>query len=111
MNGKTQNVIRICLEGDWTMSGVAQQFPLIKQWFTQLTATDEEPVATELDLIGITELDACGCQLLASFVLNLQLRGITPFCAGIPEAFSAKIRFLGFDRVLGSLFGVSQVCL
>ncbi len=110
MNGKAQNVIRICLEGDWTMSGVAQQFPVIKQWFNQLTAPAEEPVAPELDLSGITELDACGCQLMLSFVRNLQQLGIVPLCAGISESFNAKIRFLGFDRELGFLFGDSQEC-
>ena len=108
MCGETENIVKISLEGDWSVKGVAQQFPLLRQRLAKLlTKTDIVP---ELDLKGITELDACGCQLLALFVRNLRQLGALPVCDGISQRLSAKLRVLGFDDELGAQIGFSRDC-
>lgn len=97
---------RLSLTGDWTISGVAEQFSLLTQHLAHLS-DPQSPVElqtcavhglTEMDLAGITALDACGCQLLAQFSRALQRYGISPCICNIPDVFIAKIRLLGFDR-------------
>lgn len=108
MPENTTEANRLCLTGDFTISGVADQFPLLAQHLAQLTdtqchkklhagAADDLP---EMDLVGITALDACGCQLLALFSRALLQSGISLRIRNIPEEFIAKIRLLGFDRDL-----------
>ena len=92
------------------MGGVAQQFPHLIQRVVQLAAAPENRSTPELDLAGLTELDACGCQLLASFVRTLRQQGFIPFCKGISDDLHAKIRFLGFEHELGLSGGLSREC-
>jgi len=108
MAKNTNDALRLCLAGDWTVSGVAEQFPLLTQHLAHLldshsantVQTDAAQVLPEVDLAGITALDACGCQLLVQFTLTLQQCGVSPRISNVPDAFSAKIRLLGFDREL-----------
>lgn len=90
--------ISINLEGDWSMSGIAQQFQLVLQWAAQLAVAGCSPATAELDLSGITEFDASGCQLLTAFVGNLQRQGMMPLVNGVAGTVSDKFRQLGFDQ-------------
>jgi len=110
MDGSDRNFSRICLEGDWSLNGVAQQFQLINQWFEALTAAGEKPAASELDLNEITDLDACGCQLLAIVMRNLRQCEIMPLCSHISESIGTKIRLLGFDHEFGLATDFSRDC-
>lgn len=106
MFNQTTEPIKICLDGDWSMGGVAERFPLLARHLSTVSdfqsgdefQTSESHSLPELDLTGINALDACGCQLLALFVRNLRQRGVTPRLTNIPDAFRSKIHFLGFDR-------------
>lgn len=108
MPTNTTEAIRLCLAGDWTVSGVAEQFPLLANHLAHLSvihSPDKQQTCTaqivpEMDLAGITALDACGCQLLARFIRSLQQGGVSPLIHNVPDGFIAKIRLLGFEREL-----------
>ena len=99
---KTTETFRVCLDGDWSMSGVAEQFPLLVKHLSVLTDSQSIEVFQsgfpEIDLAGINALDVCGCQLLAIFIRNLRQCGVTPRITNIPDTFRSKIHFMGFDR-------------
>ena len=102
----TMEASRICLDGDWSMSGVAERFQTVAKqislWsnspISQASQQSAAHVTPEIDLAGIAELDASGCQLLAMFIRNLRENGITPMLTNIPDIFMAKIHFLGFGH-------------
>lgn len=96
--------VKICLEGDWTMNGVAGQHQQIMQWPEQLRAVWEQHEPTELDLSGITELDACGCQLLVTFARDLVKQGGILACSSIPASIGSKLQRLGFERCFEKLY-------
>lgn len=106
MPEKTTEANKLCLAGDWSIVGVAEQFSFLFQYLAHLSDTqslEESQTFTahglpEVDLAGITQLDASGCQLLAHFSQALQQCGIPLRICNMPDAFIAKIRLLGFDR-------------
>ena len=99
-------VSRFSLEGDWTICGVAEQFPRLSQQLSLLSGSlppqkrrrSTTSTAPEIDLGGISALDACGCQLLAHFSHALHQSGISPHYINLPEAFRSTIHLLGFSR-------------
>ena len=99
---KTTETFRVCLDGDWSMSGVAERFPLLVKHLSVLTDSQSieefKSALPEIDLAGINALDVCGCQLLAIFIRNLRQCGVTPRITNIPDTFRSKIHFMGFDR-------------
>ena len=105
---ETNEVSKISLSGDWTMSGVTERFPLLVQYFDRLAGSDacsesqagSSGSVPEIDLAEVTDFDACGCQLLAQFVRNLRNNGIDAQLTNISDAFRSKIQFLGFEREL-----------
>jgi anti-anti-sigma regulatory factor len=101
MTDTTRDTLRISLEGDWSMAGVALQYPPMLEQVARLQAAQDKPACCELDLAGISDLDACGCQLLASFARSLRAADTRVSCDGLSEAFKRKIRLLGFDVDLG----------
>lgn len=60
-----------------------------------------------LDLSRVSDIDACGCQLLALFVENLKRHGVTPATtAGAP--ITERIEQLGFSDLLAGQHVRSQ---
>lgn len=110
MCDESDNAGRISLSGDWSMTGVARQLPRLVQLLARIAAGDQKPAPRQLLLEGITELDACGCQLLASFVRELRRQGISPLCAGLPEGYREKVRLLGFAAELGDPPALHRGC-
>lgn len=110
MPEETTERIRIRLEGDWSMSGVADQFPRLAELLASppLSRPDRDIRGDaswnrpEIDMTGIESLDACGCQLLTAFLHNLKLTGVTPLLTGISATIGEKIRLLGFDRLFAA---------
>lgn len=103
---ETSETFRINLDGDWSMSGVAERFPLLAQHISVLSDSRmserlqqcPSPSLPEIDLAGVEALDACGCQLLALFIRKLRQCGIPPLVINIPDTFRSKIHFLGFGH-------------
>lgn len=95
---------RISLNGDLSMIGVTEQFPLLAQYLAG-TAADVTPSSAqhsphEIDLTGIQALDACGCQLLVAFVRNLRKRGAVACSFKLTDDCRDIIHTLGFDDEL-----------
>lgn len=107
MESKSEQKIRISLDGDWSMAGITQQFQFLQQLALQLTDPAKKMVSPELDLAGITELDACGCQLLSAFIGTLRQQGFTPLYKGLTEVCD-KFRLLGFDQQLDFMQSFSR---
>ena len=101
MCAETLETTRIPLEGDWSMGGVAVQFPQVMQRVAELTSADARPMALTLDLSGIAALDASGCQLLALVARTLRGSGIAASCFGLTAPLADKVRILGFAAELG----------
>lgn len=115
---ETTETIRIRLEGDWSMSGVADQFPRLAELLASPSICRPErerrPDASrkrpEIDMTGIDSLDACGCQLLTTFLHNLKMTGVTPLLVGISATIGDKIRLLGFGRFLAAHADAAREC-
>jgi len=103
---KTDN--KLYLAGDWSITGVTEQFPLLVQHISRAKSADsgdtgqkvEAVELPEIDLSGLTDLDASGCQLLVFFLKTLNQYGIFPTISNIPDIHISKIRSLGFGREL-----------
>jgi anti-anti-sigma regulatory factor len=90
----------VVLEGDWTMNEAgARQELLAGELARQLEATPGGS-ALHLDLSGITELDACGCQLLALFLETLKRHDLTGVPQGVRPGLLDTVRLLGFADTL-----------
>jgi ABC-type transporter Mla MlaB component len=112
MTIETGEVPRICLDGDWSMNGVAETFPGLTKFLAGITGTEASAefqkcppdFIQEMDLTGITDFDACGCQLLALFVRRLKENGVSIHLIKMNDALRSKIHFLGFGRELNLSF-------
>ena len=108
MIAETGEMLKISLDGDWSMSGVSEKFPVLAEYVANVlnaeTSGDQQKSLLdsipEIDLAGVTDFDACGCQLLALFVRNLRQNGVSAQLINMPDTFRSKARFLGFDREL-----------
>lgn len=102
---ETGSMLKIRLEGDWSMSGVAEKYPPLSTFFAQLLESaasgeqqkDPSDAGPKIDLAGVTDFDACGCQLLALFIRALRQNGIGAQLTNIPDTFESRIHSLGFD--------------
>ena len=89
----------IRLPGEWVTSEAVEHFRLLTGEFDLLLERDPRPCRIEIDVTGVTSLDACGCQLLAVFLGNLKRCGILPETFGVHPEIADQIRLLGFaDR-------------
>ncbi|MBC7963260.1 MAG: STAS domain-containing protein [Steroidobacteraceae bacterium] len=108
MISETVETTTIRLDGDWSMSGVAEKFPVLEKCLRHLLdseASGERQKSPsvgipEIDLAGVTDFDACGCQLLALFVRSLRQNGSSPLLLNMSEAFISRVHSLGFGREL-----------
>jgi anti-anti-sigma regulatory factor len=87
---------RVTLDGEWTMNGAAERLELLAGQLAMLLEADPRPTRVDLELAGVANIDACGCQLLAVFLENLKLHGITPEPCGIAPEVREQITLLGF---------------
>ena len=95
------DVNRIILKGALSMVGVKEQYQLLEQYAVSqaeaVAAGHEQNAPLEIDLTGVQELDACGCQLLSVFLNNLRQRGAADCSFKLNDDFRMKIHNLGFD--------------
>lgn len=108
MNIENVETSRVCLDGDWSMNGVAEKFPILANYLAGVLGAEasvelqNRPSKSfpEIDLTGITDFDACGCQLLALFIRSLKRSGVTVHLINMSETLRSKINFFGFGREL-----------
>jgi len=95
---------KIALNGDLSMIGVTEQFPLMAQYVAGavevVTAGDAVHPFIEIDLTGVHALDACGCQLLVAFVRNIRKRWGGVPCLKLSDDCRGTIHTLGFGDEL-----------
>lgn len=94
----------ISINGDLSMMGVTEQFPLLAQYLAGALESAELPADRrhlhEIDLSGVELLDACGCQLLVAFVRNLRRRGGAVSSFKLTDDCREIIHTLGFEDEL-----------
>jgi putative nucleotidyltransferase with HDIG domain len=91
----------ISLRGDYSIAGVKEQIPLLAQHLASAAkiraSALEQELRHEIDLTEVQDLDACGCQLLATLLRNLRELGIETPVLKISDAHREKIHLLGFE--------------
>jgi anti-anti-sigma regulatory factor len=78
------------------MDRAAEHLQLLIAESARLFEADPRPSHTEIDLAGVTEIDASGCQLLAVFQENLKKQGLVPETSGIAPELMETMLLLGF---------------
>lgn len=105
MTTEACSISGIRLDGDWSMSGVAERFPAMAKYFATLLNSEHSgdrqkypsDAVSEIDMAGVTGFDACGCQLLALLVRVLRQNGVSARFVNMTDEFRSKIHVLGFD--------------
>lgn len=87
----------VMLDGEWYLDRANELLTLLASKLALLLEAEPAPDNTEIDLSGIVDLDACGCQLLAVFLENLKRHGITAVPCRIPQQVADKIRLFGLS--------------
>jgi anti-anti-sigma regulatory factor len=91
----------IALAGPCTMNNASELLKLAKGELVRVLEIGSRPESVRLDLSGVTELDACGCQLLAVLVDNLTRRGIATVPCGLSDEVNKTVKMFGFLEALG----------
>lgn len=104
MTVSSQKTPGLTLAGDWSVAGIADQWAQVSNYLSRMKQ-QISPAASEatdqpllLDMSGIETLDACGCQLLAIFVRDMQEIGIATSLSAMPEPIRCIINTLGFTH-------------
>ena len=84
------------LEGDWTMTGVADNIDSLVLSLGQMESRGEKSFQINCELIE--ETDTSGLQLLNVWVECARLRGIEPKLVNIPDNMQRAIEDLGFSQ-------------
>lgn len=92
----------LTLDGELLMSTAMEQHVRLLEF---LEAAEGQPgddswKRVVLDLNPLTSLDACGCQLLATFLRSLARRGLSVCEMRLDEGLRKKIQILGFNDEL-----------
>jgi anti-anti-sigma regulatory factor len=90
------------LAGEWFMDQAADLKELLTEHLADIRKRAPGADRAELDLTGVSDLDACCCQLLAVFLENLRRRGIQALPCAMTEQLRDKIALLGFSEALSS---------
>jgi anti-anti-sigma regulatory factor len=91
----------IALSGPGTMDNVSELLELAKGELARVLGVGSRPDSVRLDLSEVTELDACGAQLLAVVVENLSRHGVATFPCGLSDQVRETLTLLGFAQALG----------
>ena len=105
MNTEAGESLKTCLDGECSMSTVAGKYPALMNCLARLLDSGASGERNDcsasgallVDLTGVTDIDACGCQLLALFLSGLKQNNINAQLTNIPDTIRSKIHFLGFD--------------
>ena len=81
------------LEGDWTMTGVADNIDSVLLSLNQLESRGEK--SFQINCGQVVETDTCGMQLLNVWVECARLRGIEPKLVNVTDAMQRALRELG----------------
>lgn len=99
---------RVVLHGAWTMNEAAEGLRAVSAALADQREAAPKPAAVEVDLSGVSGLDACGCQLLGVFLENLKAAGLVPAPHRLQPALLDTIRLLGFADLLDEPAAANQ---
>lgn len=99
---------RMTLEGEWVLETADQQIKDLAERLAKLLHCEPRPCQVEVDLAGIAEIDACGCQMLALFLAHLTRHGVTPLPCGSSTDVKDKLVLLGFSGVLNGAVSTEE---
>jgi len=103
------NDIKITLTEGVTIERANELHQLLVERLSAVAKTEPPSERVTLDLSRVSDIDACGCQLLALFVENLKQHGVTPTTAA-RAPITEQIEHLGFsDLLAGTSTGSSTV--
>lgn len=92
---------RISLRGDYSITGVKDQIPLLAQHLARAAEVKPDILGQgrhyEIDLTEVQALDSCGCQLLVALLRNLREQGMEAPVFKLSDAHRERIYLLGFD--------------
>jgi ABC-type transporter Mla MlaB component len=95
---------KLTLKGDFSIAGVHEQMPHLLQHLALATAAMPDGADRTLpyiiDLSGVQDLDACGCQLLAVALRTLRKLGIEVFFVNLSDDYRQQIHLLGFAEAI-----------
>lgn len=93
------NDIKITLTEGVTIERANELHKLLVERLSEVAKTEPPLERVTIDLSRVSDIDACGCQLLALFVEHLKRHGVTPAtAAGAP--LTERIDLLGFSDLL-----------
>ncbi|MGD9949772.1 MAG: HD domain-containing phosphohydrolase [Desulfobulbus sp.] len=91
---------RISLRGDYSITGVKEQIPLLAQHLAKAAEVKPDTLDQgrlyEIDLTEVQALDTCGCQLLVALLRYLREQGIATPVFKVSDTHRQKIHLLGF---------------
>lgn len=99
MAGKSAKACRVKLEGEWVVDRASELKTVLIDTLAQIGKSATGRRRTEIDMTGITDLDACCCQLLAVFLEELKRRGVVPLPCGMSQTLTEKTALLGFSEL------------
>ena len=91
---------RSALQGEWVTARAIEGLKLLAGELELILGAEPKPSRIAIDLAQLTELDACGCQLLAVYLGNLKRHGIAALPCRIPSEIMDEVRLLGFADAL-----------
>jgi len=89
------------LEGDWTLTGVADNIDSLVISLNQMESKGEKNLQINCDQIG--ETDTSGLQLLNVWIECARLRGIEPKLVNVTDSMRRAIHELGFNTSFSSV--------
>ncbi len=90
------------LEGDWTMTGVAENIESLVLSLNQIEAIGEK--SFQINCEQIEEADTSGLQLLNVWVECARLRGIEPQLVNVTDGMLRSINELGFSQLFSDTY-------
>lgn len=101
MKAEPDGVSGLALKGDFSITGVSGQLPLLAEYLTRMAEMAPGRLGTvppyEIDMTNIQTLDGCGCQLLAIFFRHLRRSGAGRLSLSLNREHRDKFHLFGFD--------------
>lgn len=92
----------VYLEGDWTLTGVADNIDLVLLYLNQIESKGEKSFLIDCEQIG--ETDTSGLQLLNVWVECARGRGIEAKLVSVTDGMLRTINTLGFSKLFSDSY-------
>jgi ABC-type transporter Mla MlaB component len=90
------------LSGDWTMSGISNQVPLLMAISSGIGGGIPQTNRLVVDCSGIKQIDMSGLQLLYVWVQCLQIKGLRAELVNLSDCMRSTVQKVGLHQFFGS---------